>query len=163
MTDKILTLAYRVAHSLCGSWAFLFELEKTVIGRSRIDCISLANDVDIDLWPWPSIPCVITYSHAKDQGQRSVDKVETHGRMDRRTKAITLPPWLMRSVIILVDISSCALAFMTSYEIIISSLTRKFNYVIRTVFLPTATVEGIVHSIATSLWCPQLFTPQPGW
>ena len=43
---------------------------------------------------------VMTYSHV--QGQRSVgseDRVETNGRMDRRTEAIELPPSLMRSVI----------------------------------------------------------------
>ena len=38
---------------------------------------------------------VITYSHAKVQGQRSVgseDRVETNGRTDRLTEAISLPP-----------------------------------------------------------------------
>ena len=45
---------------------------------------------------------VMTYSHAKVQGQQSVgseDKLETNGRSDRRTKAIALPPVLTRSVI----------------------------------------------------------------
>jgi len=45
---------------------------------------------------------VMTYSHAKVQGQRSVgskDRVETNGRTERRTEAIALPPTLMRSVI----------------------------------------------------------------
>ena len=44
---------------------------------------------------------VMTYSHAKVQGQRSVgskDRVETNGRTDRRTEAIAFSPTLMRSV-----------------------------------------------------------------
>ena len=50
--------------------------------------------------PLPAM--VMTYSHAKVQGQQSVDfqdKVET---TDRRTEAIALPAALMRSVITLV-------------------------------------------------------------
>ena len=50
----------------------------------------------------------MTHAHAKGQGQgRSVQKVEwkqtdvrTDGRTDGRTKAIALPDWLMRSVIV---------------------------------------------------------------
>ena len=41
---------------------------------------------------------VMTYSHAKVPGQRSVgsgDKVETNGRTDGRTEAIALPAALI--------------------------------------------------------------------
>ena len=44
---------------------------------------------------------VITYSHAKVQGQRSVsseDRVETNGWTDRRMQAIALPVALLWSV-----------------------------------------------------------------
>ena len=65
--------------------------------------ISLTHDVD--LWPWPSIPCKLWPWHThvqkfKVNGQ-SVPKLEwkqTAGRTDRRTEAIALPPTLMRSV-----------------------------------------------------------------
>jgi len=59
-------------------------------------------------WPWPVTfsfnhlrAMVVTHTHAKDQGQRSVgskDKVETDGQTDRRTKAIALPAVLGKKI-----------------------------------------------------------------
>ena len=45
---------------------------------------------------------IMTYSHAKVQGQLSVgseDKVETNGQTDGLSEAIALPPSLMKSEI----------------------------------------------------------------
>jgi len=50
---------------------------------------------------------VMTYSHEKVQGQRSVgyeDRAETNGQTDRRTEAIALSTSLMRSVISVVGV-----------------------------------------------------------
>ena len=65
----------------------------------RTDQISLTKTLtttyDLDLQPLRAM--IMTYSHAKVQGQRSIgseDRVETN----ERTEAISLPPSLMRSV-----------------------------------------------------------------
>ena len=50
---------------------------------------------------YPLCAMVMTYSHAKVQGQQSVGskaKMETNGWTDRRTEATALPPSPMQSV-----------------------------------------------------------------
>ena len=60
---------------------------------------SIARPTSLTFRPPPAT--VMTYSHAKFQGQRSVgseDRVETSGGTDGRTEVSALPPTLMRSV-----------------------------------------------------------------
>ena len=44
---------------------------------------------------------VVMYTHAKDEGQRSIgsnNRMETKGQTDERTESIALPSWLTRLV-----------------------------------------------------------------
>ena len=83
------------------------ELERTAFDRGQTDHISLARDLDIDLWPWTSIHCELcscpTHMQKFKVNDQSVTKIEwkqTDGQTDRRTEAIALPAALMRSVTI---------------------------------------------------------------
>ena len=60
--------------------------------------LTLTYVYDLDLHPLRAM--VMTYSHAKDQGQVSqlIDRVDINGRTDKRTEAIALLDSLMRSV-----------------------------------------------------------------
>jgi len=68
------------------------QRKQTVFDRGQTDHISLTRDVDLDLRPRPMTfklqslqAMAIAYSHAKDQGQRSLSskaRVDKNGRTD---------------------------------------------------------------------------------
>ena len=80
--------------------------KQTALDRGQTDRINLAHDLDLDLWPWPSIPCEVWLWPADTQkfkvnGQSvlKIDGRETDRRTDRRTEAIALPDLLMQFVV----------------------------------------------------------------
>ena len=57
------------------------DQEKTVLDRDRTDCISLTHMTLILTFNTPQVK-VMTYSHAKVQGQQSDSSKQTDGQMD---------------------------------------------------------------------------------
>ena len=58
---------------LCSRSALLIRLDKTALNRGRTDRISLTRDLDLDLWPWPSIPESYGHDLLARKSSRSTD------------------------------------------------------------------------------------------
>ena len=71
----------------------------------RLQCISLTHDADLDLWTLtfnPQWDMIMSYSHAKGQGQRSVcskDREYTNGWMDGQMDGGECITWLVNHAV----------------------------------------------------------------
>ena len=108
-TDRLMYADRNISHPPGGEIT-----RKTALHRDRTDRISLTHYLQLDLWPWPSVPRQLwswpTHTQKFKVNAQSDAKIEwkqTDGqtdvrdrRTDRRTEAIALLPSLMQPVII---------------------------------------------------------------
>ena len=93
--------------SLQFHYVTLEKLPSIEVGPTAL-AWALTHDLDVDLWPWPLIPCGcelwswLTHVQMFKVNGQSVPKIDwkqTDAQTDGQTEAIAFPPSIMRSVI----------------------------------------------------------------